>query len=60
MKNIPSLTSEEFATACKCMDIALRATGLEFVQRIAALDRKLNLAADVDETAEINEANDGN
>jgi hypothetical protein len=41
------LTDDEFAIACKCMDIAVRATGLEFLQPIAALDRKLAQAQDV-------------
>ena len=47
MKRIPDLTEDEFAAACKAMDITLRATGLEFLQPIAALDRKLAQAQDV-------------
>lgn len=52
MKRIPDLTDEEFATACKCMDVTLRATGLEFLHPIAALDRKLGQTQDVEATKE--------
>ena len=57
MKRIPDLTEDEFATACKLMDIGLRATGLEFVQQIAALDRKLGQAVDVQPEPEKEEKN---
>lgn len=48
MKRIPDLTDDEFAAACKAMDVTLRATGLEFLQPIATLDRKLGMAQDVE------------